>query len=67
MKKNNKRSEQQQVDVFDTNSAEDTKDNIVTEEKEKQRVDKNKRQEELEQELEQFMSSIKWANDPLDW
>ncbi len=63
MKKNNKRSEQQQVDVFDTNSAEDTKDNIVTEEKE----DKRKRQEELEQELEQFMSSIKWANDPLDW
>ena len=55
----NNRSEQQQVDVFEEISAEDTKDNIVTEE----RVDKSKRREELEQ----SMSSIKWANDPLDW
>jgi hypothetical protein len=61
MSKNNNRSEQQQVDVFEEISAEDTKDNIVTEEKE--RVDKSKRQEELEK----TMSSIKWANDPLDW
>ena len=63
MRRVKKRTEQQQVDVFDTNSAEDTKDNIVTEEKEKKREDKRKRQEELEQ----SMSSIKWANDPLDW
>ena len=63
MNKNDKRTEQQQVDVFEVISAEDTKDNIVTKEKEKQREDKRKRQEELEQ----SMSSIKWANDPLDW
>ena len=55
----NNRSEQQQVDVFEEPSSEDTKDNTVIEEKE----DKRKRQEELEQ----SMSSIKWANDPLDW
>jgi len=61
--KNNNRSEQQQVDVFEEVSAEDTKDNIVTKEKENQRVDKRKRQEDLEK----AMSSIKWANDPLDW
>ena len=47
MTKNNNRSEQQQVYVFGEVSAEDTKDNIVTEEKEKKREDKNKRQEEL--------------------
>ena len=63
MSKNNNRSEQQQVDVFEEVSAEDTKDNIVTKEKENQRVDKRKRQEDLEK----AMSSIKWANDPLDW
>jgi hypothetical protein len=61
--KNNNRSEQQQVDVFEEVSAEDTKDNIVTKSKENQREDKRKRQEELEK----TMSSIKWANDPLDW
>ena len=61
MNKNDKRTEQQQVDVFEEISAEDTKDNIVTKDKEKE--DKRKRQEELEQ----SMSSIKWANDPLDW
>ena len=61
MSKNNNRSEQQQVDVFEDISAEDTKDNSVTKDKEKE--DKRKRQEELEQ----SMSSIKWANDPLDW
>ena len=60
MSKNN-RTEQQQVDVFEEVSAEDTKDNIVT--KDKERVDKSKRREELEK----TMSSIKWANDPLDW
>jgi len=63
MNKNDKRTEQQQVDVFEEISAEDTKDNIVTKDKENQREDKRKRQEELEQ----SMSSIKWANDPLDW
>ena len=63
MSKNNNRSEQQQVDVFEEVSAEDTKDNIVTKSKENQREDKRKRQEELEK----TMSSIKWANDPLDW
>ncbi len=63
MSKNNNRSEQQQVDVFEEVSAEATKDNIVTKEKENQRVDKRKRQEDLEK----AMSSIKWANDPLDW
>ena len=61
MTKNNNRTEQQQVDVFEEVSAEDTKDNIVT--KDKERVDKSKRREELEK----TMSSIKWANDPLDW
>jgi len=61
--KNNNRSEQQQVDVFEDISSEATKDNIVTKEKENQRVDKRKRQEDLEK----TMSSIKWANDPLDW
>ena len=61
MNKNDKRIEQQQVDVFEEISAEDTKDNIVT--KDKERVDKSKRREELEK----TMSSIKWANDPLDW
>jgi len=63
MSKNNNRSEQQQVDVFEDISSEATKDNIVTKEKENQRVDKRKRQEDLEK----TMSSIKWANDPLDW
>jgi hypothetical protein len=63
MTKNNNRTEQQQVDVFEEVSAEATKDNIVTKEKENQRVDKRKRQEDLEK----AMSSIKWANDPLDW
>jgi len=63
MSKNNNRSEQQQVDVFEEVSAEATKDNIVTKEKENQRGDKRKRQEDLEK----AMSSIKWANDPLDW
>ena len=63
MTKNNNRTEQQQVDVFEEVSAEDTKDNIVTKSKENQREDKRKRQEELEK----TMSSIKWANDPLDW
>ena len=33
MTKNNNRTEQQQVDVFEDVSAEATKDNIVTEEK----------------------------------
>ena len=55
MNKNNSRSEQQQVDVFEEVSAEATKDNIVTEEKE--REDKTKRLEE----------DIKLGNDPLDW
>jgi len=61
MNKNDKRTEQQQVDVFEEISAEDTKDNIVT--KDKKRVEKSKRLEDLAQ----SMSSIKWANDPLDW
>ena len=59
MNKNDKRTEQQQVDVFEEISAEDTKDNIVPEEKE---LKKKRRQE-----LEKTMSSIKWSNDPLDW
>ena len=59
MRRTKERSEQQQVDVFEDISAEDTKDNIVTEENE----DKSKRREELEK----TMSSIKWSNDPLDW
>jgi|TARA_Y100000310_G_scaffold69925_1_gene65452 hypothetical protein len=57
MNKNNSRSEQQQVDVFEDVSSEATKDNIVTKEKEKQREDKRKRLEE----------DIKLGNDPLDW
>ena len=57
MSKNNNRSEQQQVDVFEEVSAEDTKDNIVTKSKENQREDKRKRLEE----------DIKLGNDPLDW
>ena len=55
MTKNKNRSELQQVDVFEDISAEDTKDNIVTEDKE--REDKRKRLEE----------DIKLGNDPLDW
>jgi len=52
------RSEQQQVDVFDDLSAEATKDNIVTEEK-----DKNKEREETER----LEDNMKLANDPVDW
>ena len=40
MNKNDKRTEQQQVDVFEEISAEDTKDNIVT--KDKERAGKSK-------------------------
>mgnify|MGYP003149544428 CR=1 len=55
MTKNKNRSELQQVDVFEDISSEATKDNIVTEDKE--REDKRKRLEE----------DIKLGNDPLDW
>jgi len=54
MTKNNNRSEQQQVDVFEDVSAEDTKDNIVTKEKERE-------------EKERLDETIKLANDPIDW
>ena len=58
MTKNKNRSELQQVDVFDDLSAEATKDNIVTEEK-----DKNKEREETER----LEDNMKLANDPVDW
>ena len=54
MSKNNNRSEQQQVDVFEDISSEATKDNIVTEEKERE---ERKRLEE----------DMKLGNDPVDW
>jgi len=60
MSKTKKRSEQQRVDVFDTNSAEVKKVKIVTELTEKER-------QELQQEAEEFLKSIRWSNDPLDW
>tara|TARA_Y100000034_G_C6796361_1_gene356960 strand:- start:193 stop:360 length:168 start_codon:yes stop_codon:yes gene_type:complete len=53
----NNRTEQQQVDVFEDISTEDTKDNIVTEEeKEKER-----------EERERLEDNMKLANDPVDW
>jgi hypothetical protein len=54
-KQNNKRSDQQQVDVFEHNSPEDTKDNIVTIEKEER------------EERERLDETIRLANDPVDW
>ena len=54
MNKNNSRSQQQQVDVFDDLSAEATKDNTVTEEKERE-------------ERERLEDNMKLANDPVDW
>ena len=60
MSKIKKRSEQQQVDVFDTNSAEVKKEKIVTELTEEER-------QELQREAEEALKSIMWANDPLDW
>jgi len=53
--KNNSRSKQQQVDVFEDISSEATKDNTVTKEKESE--DKRKRLEE----------DMKLGNDPVDW
>ena len=55
MSKNN-RTEQQQVDVFEEVSAEDTKDNIAT----KEEQGKEERQERLDE-------TTKLANDPVDW
>ena len=55
---NNSRSEQQQVDVFEDISREATKDNIVTNEKEK-----GKKEEERER-LDEIM---RLANDPVNW
>ena len=54
MSKNKKRTEQQQVDVFEEVSAEATKDNIVTKEKE-------------EKEEERLEDSMRLANDPVNW
>jgi len=60
MTKNNNRSEQQQVDVFEDVSAEDTKDNIVTKEEQGKEQGKEERQERLDE-------TTKLANDPIDW
>ena len=50
--KSNSRSEQQQVDVFEDISSEETKDNIVTkEEEEKERLEEN----------------MRLGNDPVNW
>ena len=57
MNKNNSRSEQQQVDVFEDISSEATKDNIVTEETE----------EEEREERERLEEDIKLDNDPVNW
>ena len=54
MSKHNSRTEQQQVDVFEDVSAEDTKDNIVTKEKERE-------------EKERLDENMRLANDPIDW
>jgi hypothetical protein len=60
MSKNNNRTEQQQVDVFEDISSEDTKDNIVTKEEQGKEQGKEERQERLDE-------TIKLANDPIDW
>ena len=54
MNKNNRRSEQQLVDVFEDISSEATKDNIVTEEEERE-------------ERERLEEDIKLDNDPVNW
>ena len=57
MNKNNNRSEQQQVDVFEDISSEDTKDNIVTKEE----------QEKEKEERERLEEDMRLGNDPVDW
>ena len=56
MNKNNSRSEQQLVDVFEDISAEATKDNIVTNER-----------EEREKEERRLDEDMRLGNDPIDW
>jgi hypothetical protein len=56
MNKNNNRSEQQQIDVFEDISAEATKDNIVTNER-----------EEREKEERRLDEDMRLGNDPIDW
>jgi hypothetical protein len=60
MNKNNSRSEQQQVDVFEEVSAEATKDNIVTKEEKAQEKEKKEERERLEDDM-------RLANDPVNW
>jgi hypothetical protein len=55
MSKNNNRTEQQQVDVFEDISSEATKDNIVTKE-EKEREERERLEEDM-----------RLGNDPIDW
>jgi len=63
MSKHNSRTEQQQVDVFEDVSAEDTKDNIVTKEEKAQEKEKEREKEERDR-LDKIM---RLANDPVDW
>jgi hypothetical protein len=60
--KNNNRSEQQQVDVFEEVSAEATKDNIVTKEEKAQEKEKEKKEER-----DRLDKIMRLANDPVDW
>jgi len=59
MSDHNKRTGQQQVDVFANISSEATKDNIVMEEREAKR--------ERQQEPDEVSKSSRRSNDPLDW
>ena len=61
MSKNNNRSEQQLIDVFEDISSEATKDNIVTKEKEEQEKEKEK------EEKERLEEDMRLGNDPVDW
>jgi len=61
MSKHNSRTEQQQVDVFEDVSAEDTKDNIVTKEEKAQEKEREK------EERDRLDKIMRLANDPVDW
>jgi len=65
MSKHNSRTEQQQVDVFEDVSAEDTKDNIVTKEEKAQEKEREKEREK--EERDRLDKIMRLANDPVDW
>ena len=67
MSKHNSRTEQQQVDVFEDVSAEDTKDNIVTKEEKAQEKAQEKEKEREKEERDRLDKIMRLANDPVDW